>query len=139
MRSKPINTHTLLARLLGGRRGASKFAIRTKDVSDGRTSEEGDIMTLNIRLLTLVMTIAFVLLMPHLARAQGFGPRAENTALNGQTLTYYPRASVDQCQADCANNGNCKGFTWIQAGTYNRGDAAMCYLISAVTGSTSAR
>jgi hypothetical protein len=66
------------------------------------------------------------------------GPREDNTALNGTTLTYYQRPSVDQCESDCANNGNCKGFTWIKAGTYNPGGAAMCYLLSAVTRKISA-
>lgn len=62
-----------------------------------------------------------------------------NTALNGKNLTYYPRPTVQQCQSDCAGNQNCKGFTWIQAGTYNAGDAAMCYLLSEVTGRSTAR
>jgi hypothetical protein len=96
-------------------------------------------MTINTRLLTFALTIAFALLIPQMASAQGFGAREDNTALNGTTLTYYPRPSVDQCQSDCANNGNCRGFTWIQAGTYNPRDSAMCYLISAVTGRASAR
>ncbi len=61
-----------------------------------------------------------------------------NTALTGTTLTYYQRPSVGQCQADCTNNPNCKGYTWIQAGTYKTGDAAMCYLLSAVTGRNAA-
>jgi hypothetical protein len=67
------------------------------------------------------------------------GAREDNTALNGTRLTYYQRPDFNQCQADCANNANCKGFTWIQAGTYNANDAAMCYLMSAVTGRYSAR
>ncbi len=96
-------------------------------------------MTVNIRLLTLTLTIAFVLLLPPMASAQGFGAGENNTSLNGTTLTYYQRPTVGQCQADCANNPNCKGFTWIQAGTYNANDAAMCYLLSAVTGRTAAR
>jgi hypothetical protein len=63
-----------------------------------------------------------------------FGPRQDNYSLNGTTLTYYPQPTVDQCQLDCANNGNCKAYTWIQAATFNPTDPAMCYLISAVTG-----
>ena len=59
-------------------------------------------------------------------------------ALNGTRLTYFPRAIVGQCLRDCADNASCEGFTWIPAGTYNPGDAAMCYLLSAVTGRTSA-
>lgn len=96
-------------------------------------------MILNIRLFALALTIAFVLLLPIIASTQGLGTREENTSLNGTRLTYYQRPSVDQCQADCANNPNCKGYTWIQAGTYNAGDAAMCYLVSEVTGRASAR
>lgn len=90
-------------------------------------------MTRNIRLLTLTLTMAFALLIPSMASAQGFGAREDRTALDGTTLTYYPQPSIDRCQADCANNGNCRAFTWIQAGTYNPRDAAMCYLLSAVT------
>lgn len=62
-----------------------------------------------------------------------FGPKEDNTSLDGTTLTYYPRSSVDECQSDCANNGNCEGFGWIRPGAYNPGDSAMCYLLSAVT------
>lgn len=62
-----------------------------------------------------------------------------NTSLSGTTLTYYPRPGAGQCQADCANNPNCKGSTWIQAGTYKAGDPAMCYLLSAVTRRNTAR
>lgn len=57
----------------------------------------------------------------------------EGFALDGTRLTYYPRDSVELCLADCANNPNCKGFAFIKAGTYNPGDSAMCYLLSAVT------
>jgi hypothetical protein len=56
-----------------------------------------------------------------------------NTSFNGSRITYYPSPSFEQCQADCAANANCKGFTWIRPGAYNPGDAAMCYLMSAVT------
>ena len=72
-------------------------------------------------------------------RSDGLGTREDNTALNGTTLTYYARPNVDQCESDCANNANCKGFTWIKAGTYNPGDAAMCYLLSVVTRKIPAR
>jgi hypothetical protein len=68
-----------------------------------------------------------------------FGPREDNTYFDGTRIAYYQRPSVDQCQSDCASNGNCQGFTWIQAGTYNPRDAAMCYLFSAVTGKGTAR
>jgi hypothetical protein len=67
------------------------------------------------------------------------GPRQDNTSLNGTRLTYYHRPQFDQCQADCVNNANCQGFTWIQPGMYNAGDPAMCYLLSTVTGSSPAR
>ena len=96
-------------------------------------------MMLNIRLFTLALTMACVLLLPLIASTQGFGAREDNTSFNGTRLTYYQRSGVDQCQADCANNPNCKGYTWIQAGTYNAGDAAMCYLMSEVTGRAAAR
>ncbi len=56
-----------------------------------------------------------------------------NMSFNGSRITYYPRPSFGQCQADCAGNPNCKGFTWIRPGAYNPGDSAMCYLMSAVT------
>ncbi len=67
------------------------------------------------------------------------GPRMTDTALDGTNLTYYPSQSVDQCESDCARNGNCKGYAWIKAGTYNPGDSAMCYLLSAVTKTVPAR
>jgi hypothetical protein len=56
-----------------------------------------------------------------------------NISFNGSRITYYPRPSFGQCQADCAANANCRGFTWIRPGAYNPGDSAMCYLMSAVT------
>lgn len=56
-----------------------------------------------------------------------------NISFNGSRITYYPRPSFGQCQADCAAMGNCRGFTWIRPGAYNPGDSAMCYLMSAVT------
>ena len=56
-----------------------------------------------------------------------------NMSFNGSRITYYPRPSFGQCQADCAKMGNCKGLTWIRPGAYNPGDSAMCYLMSAVT------
>lgn len=56
-----------------------------------------------------------------------------NMTFNGSRITYYPRPSFGQCQADCAGNSNCKGFTWIRPGAYNAGDSAMCYLMSAIT------
>lgn len=55
----------------------------------------------------------------------------------GSRITYYPRASVGQCQADCAANGSCRAFTWIRPGAYNPGDAAMCYLMASVSGPVS--
>lgn len=57
----------------------------------------------------------------------------DNTSFNGSRITYYPRPSFGLCQADCAANANCKGFTWVRPGAYNPGDSAMCYLMSAVT------
>jgi hypothetical protein len=56
-----------------------------------------------------------------------------NISFNGSRITYYPRPSFGQCQADCAAMGNCRGFTWIRPGAYNPGDSAMCYLMAAVT------
>lgn len=56
-----------------------------------------------------------------------------NISFNGSRITYYPRPSFSMCQADCAGNANCRGFTWIRPGAYNPGDSAMCYLMSAVT------
>lgn len=55
----------------------------------------------------------------------------------GSRITYYPRASVGGCQADCAANANCRAFTWIRPGAYNPGDSAMCYLMASVTGPVS--
>jgi len=55
----------------------------------------------------------------------------------GSRITYYPRASVGQCEADCAANASCRAFTWIRPGAYNPGDAAMCYLMASVSGPVS--
>lgn len=65
------------------------------------------------------------------------GPLIGST-LTGTTLTYYPAATPAQCQADCQANPNCKGYNWIAAGSYQLNDPAMCYLLSAVTGSSPA-
>lgn len=70
---------------------------------------------------------------------QAFGPSENGVSLEGTRLTYYPRPAFAQCSTDCANNGNCKGFTWIAAGTYKAADPAMCYLMSAVTGRVPAK
>jgi hypothetical protein len=56
-----------------------------------------------------------------------------NITFNGSRITYYPRPSFGQCQADCLGNASCRGFTWIRPGAYNPGDSAMCYLMSALT------
>ena len=93
-------------------------------------------MKLNVLLTKVALPIAFVLVFPAIATAQNF---EENTALQGTRLTYYQRPAASQCQADCANNPNCKGLSWIQAGTYKAGDPAMCYLLSTVTGKGAAR
>ena len=53
-------------------------------------------------------------------------------SMNGENLTYYPVTTPEQCQADCAKNDKCKGFTFIRAGAYNPNDSAMCYLVSYV-------
>ncbi len=97
-------------------------------------------MTFKTGLLTCALTIAFILLFSPRANTQGLvGAREDHTALNGTRLTYYQQPNFGQCQIDCANNAKCKGFTWIQAGTYNKGDAAMCYLMAEVTGRAPAR
>ncbi len=60
-------------------------------------------------------------------------------AHTGKNLTYYQRQTVEQCEADCNNNARCKGYTWIQPGTYSQGDPAMCYLMELVTGTNPSR
>lgn len=64
-----------------------------------------------------------------------FNPIDYRASLNGENLTYYPATTVENCQADCAKNERCRGFTFIRAGAYNPNDSAMCYLASEVTGS----
>ena len=61
-----------------------------------------------------------------------FSPLDYQASLNGENLTYYPGTTPEQCQADCAKNEKCKGFTFIRAGAYNPQDSAMCYLVSFV-------
>ena len=63
--------------------------------------------------------------------------RNDAMSLQGENLTYYRGTTPEQCQADCAENQKCKGFTYIRAGAYNPNDAAMCYLASKVTGEAS--
>ena len=58
----------------------------------------------------------------------------DNMTLEGSRITYYPRPSFAQCQADCARNSNCQAFTWIRPGAYNAADPGMCYLMASVTG-----
>lgn len=58
-----------------------------------------------------------------------------NITFNGDTLTYYRGTTVEQCRADCAKNGNCKGFTYVKENGYQKGDPPMCYLISRISGS----
>lgn len=62
-----------------------------------------------------------------------FGPMMNNVTFNGTNLTYYPRASSQLCQSDCANNQRCRGFTWVKPGGYKAGDSPMCYLISSIS------
>ena len=68
-----------------------------------------------------------------------FGPLMDNITFTGTNLTYYPRTSPGLCEADCARNAGCRGFTWVKPGGYNPGDSAMCYLISYVSGRVSHR
>jgi hypothetical protein len=97
---------------------------------------KGDKTMVKFRPLGIGCATALLLMLPTAAVAQA---REEGVALQGTNLTYYPKPDVAQCQADCANNPNCRGFTWIRAGTYNPGDSAMCYLVSVVTGRSPAR
>lgn len=71
--------------------------------------------------------------MPSPTRPKPMFAVLNNISFNGSRITYYPRQSFGQCQADCAANAACRGFTWIKPGAYNPGDSAMCYLMSAVT------
>lgn len=64
----------------------------------------------------------------------GWEPINNQSTLNGTNLTYYRGTTAQQCQAECDKNPNCKGFTFIRAGAYNARDAAVCYLLSEVTG-----
>ncbi len=61
----------------------------------------------------------------------------DNTSFDGTRITYYPRPSFGQCQADCARNPSCHGFTWIRPGAYNPSDPGMCYLMATMTTHTS--
>jgi hypothetical protein len=66
----------------------------------------------------------------------GFGPRNDQAGLTGERLTFYGGTTPEQCQADCAGNSRCKGYTYIRAGAYNPNDPPMCYLMSEATGFT---
>lgn len=95
-------------------------------------------LVLALGLITGTLTAALVPLHAETAAPQDIGAVEDGTALQGTNLTYYA-ADFGRCQADCANNGQCRGFTWIRAGTYNPGDPAMCYLMANVTGRGAAR
>lgn len=58
----------------------------------------------------------------------------DNMTLEGSRITYYPRPSFGECQADCVGNPSCRAFTWIRPGAYNAADPGMCYLMASVTG-----
>jgi hypothetical protein len=62
--------------------------------------------------------------------------RNDAVSLAGETLTYYPGTTPEQCQSDCDNDRRCKGFTFIRKGAYNPGDPPMCYQLSVVTAET---
>ena len=74
---------------------------------------------------------------PTVPKKPAFSMLNNTTYSGGSRITYYPRASMGQCQADCAANANCRVFTWIRPGAYNPGDAAMCYLMASVSGQAS--
>lgn len=65
----------------------------------------------------------------------GFTPVDDHSSLNGENLTYYQGTSPEQCQADCARNEKCRGYTFIRQGAYNPADPPMCYLASYVKNS----
>jgi hypothetical protein len=65
----------------------------------------------------------------------GFTPVDDHASLNGENLTYYQGTSPEQCQADCARNEKCRGYTFIRQGAYNPADPPMCYLASYVKNS----
>ncbi len=90
---------------------------------------------MQIRLVLMILAITSIPLLPTSAIAQF----EQNTSLDGTRLTYFPRPDANQCFTDCANNAACQGATWIQAGTYNPRDAAMCYLLAKVSGRAQAR
>lgn len=66
---------------------------------------------------------------------EGWGPIEFQASLDGERLTYYPGTTYQHCQEDCNGNPRCRGFTFINQGTYNPGDSAMCYLLASVTNS----
>jgi len=63
--------------------------------------------------------------------------RNDAVSLQGENLTYYRGTTPERCQSDCEENPQCKGFTFIRKGAYNRDDPPMCYLASKVTGEAS--
>jgi len=62
----------------------------------------------------------------------GWRPINNQAGLTGERLTSYRGTTAEQCQADCAKNPQCKGYTLIRAGAYNPNDPPMCYLMSSV-------
>lgn len=54
-------------------------------------------------------------------------------SIRGENLTYYEGSTLEQCQADCDKNEQCRGFTFIRAGADSPTDPPMCYLFAVVT------
>lgn len=67
----------------------------------------------------------------------GFDAIMNNVSFQGDTLTYYRGTTDAQCQTDCAAKEGCQGFTFVRPDGYQRGDPAMCYLVSRITNEVS--
>jgi hypothetical protein len=87
-------------------------------------------MTISFRVLTLAMAIAYMVLVPQSPGRLGPDWQGAITGTDAVRLNYFASPSAQACRAQCENNANCKGFTWIKPGTYNPRDPAMCYLMS---------
>jgi hypothetical protein len=61
-----------------------------------------------------------------------FGPRADNTTFSGAiTIRFFGTNDIEECEAACAANPQCKAYTFVKRAAYpSNPDNGVCYLSS---------